>query len=403
MTVVFISYRVREQPAYATLLHRELSARLGDGTAFLASDSIRAGDDFVRVVFDNLRQCEVLLAVIGPRWLDTHGAEHGHGLGRDVDWVHREIAEAFATGVRVIPVLIEDADMPAEDRLPPDIAALARCQGLRLRHYSIDSDLDRLVDELRRTAPSLSVQPSGGFGAFTGPTLFRPASDRRSSCLIGVLSGSIRRVRSADVWVNSENTDMEMPRTTEFSVSAIILYWGSVRDGAGRVIDDVIADELANQVGARRPVTPGTVVVTGSGELAASNNVRHILHVAAVQGEPGTGFRQVRDIGSCVTNALVHGERLAAADPAVRTILFPLLGTGTAGGPVPATAQAMLLAMLDYIADTPTVLRIIYLLASTEAEHQAVTRVLRSLPLVPTGHAGDAGPGLDTSESIGGQ
>lgn len=399
MAVVFINYRVREQPAYATLLFRELTARFGSGAVFLASGSIRAGDDFVRAVFETLRRCEVLLAIIGPRWSDTHGAQHGHGLGRDADWVHREIAEAFAAGVRVIPVLTEDAEMPAEESLPPEISALARCQCLRLRHYSIDSDLARLVDELRRTAPSLSGQPSNGFRVFTEPRLFRSARAPESPCRIGVMTGTIRRVRSADVWVNSENTDMEMARITEFSVSAIIRYWGSIRDGSGRVVDDVVAAELARRVGAERPVTPGTVVATGSGELSASNNVRHILHVAAVQGEPGAGYRQVRDINSCVANVLVQCEQLASADPHVRSILFPLLGTGMAGGHVPDTALAMLLAMLDYVAGHPsTALRTIYLLASTEPEYLAIREVLAALPLVPLNRIGEDGSSFGTAE-----
>jgi O-acetyl-ADP-ribose deacetylase (regulator of RNase III) len=400
MTVVFINYRVREQPAYATLLHRELTTRLGRGVAFLASDSIRAGDDFVRAVFENLRHCEVLLAVMGSRWLDTRGAEHGYGLGRNVDWVHREIAEAFAMGIRVIPVLTEDAEMPSEESLPSQIAALARCQCLRLRHYSIDSDLAQMIDELRRTVPSLSGEPADGFAASSEPRLFQPARDPASSCRIGVITGTIHRVRSADVWVNSENTDMEMARITEFSISAIIRYWGSVRDGGGRVIDDVIAAELAQRVGAGRPVAPGAVLATGSGELAASNNVRHILHVAAVHGEPGAGFRQVRDVGSCVANALDCCERMAAADSHVRTILFPLFGTGVAGGPIVATSRAMLLAMLDYVTGHPeTALRAIYLLASTEAEYQAVSQVLRTVPLVPVVQSGGDRSLLDARES----
>lgn len=383
--MVFVNYRVQEQPGYATLLYRELSAQLGADAVFLASGSIRPGDDFVREVFDSLRQCEVVLAVMGPDWLDYHSAANGHGLGPGADWVRREIAEAFTLGIRVIPVLIEGAEMPSEEQLPPDIAALSRCQCLRLRHYSVESDLARLVDDLRRTAPSLAGSTDTAFPTHTGPMLFRSVQVPRPACRIGVVTGTIRRVRSADIWVNSENTDMEMARYTEFSISAIIRYWGAVRDGAGRIVHDLIAAELDARVGVDRPVAPGAVVVTGSGELAASNNVRHIVHVAAVTGEPGAGFRQVRNIGWCVTNVLVCCEQLANADPGVRTVLFPLLGAGMAGATVEPTVRAMVLAVLDHIAEHPaTALRAVYLLASTEREYETVTRVLRTLPLVPT-------------------
>jgi hypothetical protein len=85
--------------------------------------------------------------------------------------------------------------------------------------------------------------------------LFRIAG---AGCRIGVVSGSIGRVRFADVWVNPENTDMEMPRIREFSISAIIRYGGARPDQAGRVTEDLIADELSAAVGqhGRWPLAP---------------------------------------------------------------------------------------------------------------------------------------------------
>jgi hypothetical protein len=66
VSVVFVNYRVREQGGFATLLHRELSARFGAGQVFLASRSIPPGDDFIEHIFGTLRRCEILLAVMGP-------------------------------------------------------------------------------------------------------------------------------------------------------------------------------------------------------------------------------------------------------------------------------------------------------------------------------------------------
>lgn len=357
MPAIFVNYRVLEQPGYATLLHRELAARFGADRVFLASRSLRAGDDFVAEVFAHLRRSQVLLAVIGPRWLDFAGDPES-------DWVLREIAEAFALGLRVIPVLIEDAELP--ENLPPSVAALARCQYVRLRHYSIDSDIGVLVQELQRvkTPPSAS--------------LFRLDRDPVPTCRIGITSGSIRRVHDADVWVNSENTDMRMARHTDFSVSAIIRYWGSARDEAGRITEDLVADELERIAAPRRPVAPAAALVTGSGTLAVTNNVRHVIHVAAVQGEPGEGYRQVSDIGGCVINALARAEQLL-----VRTILFPLLGTGVAGADVTHTARMLVQAAVHHIERHPdTRLHRISFLAYDEHERAALDEAVRALPLV---------------------
>ncbi|SMD27475.1 macro domain-containing protein [Kibdelosporangium aridum] len=357
---VFVNYRVREQPGYATLLHRELAARLGPDRAFLASRSIRPGDDFVTTVFDTLRRCDVLLAVMGPQWIEFL-------TDPERDWVHREIQEAFSCGLRVIPVLVEDAELPDAELLPGGIAALARCQAVRIRHYSIDSDLDRLIRELGRT--------TGNIAAPDGPVEFRLSG---SPCGLEVLSGSIRRVRTADTWVNSENTDMKMARHNEFSVSGIIRYWGAIHDDAGRVVDDLVADELETKVREHRPVAPGTVVITGAGALRSSHNVKHIIHVAAVHGEPGAGYRQVLNISWCVTNVLTHAERLTA-----RTVLFPLLGTGVGGAEVIPTAERMVTAAIDYLRTNPaTALRKISFLGFEERERQALIGVFADMPAV---------------------
>jgi hypothetical protein len=199
------------------------------------------------------------------------------------------------------------------------------------------------------------------------------------------MPGSIHRVRTVDIWVNSENTQMQMARHNDFSVSAIIRYWGARRDATGMVIDDLIADELTERVGDRRPVVPGTAIVTGAGELAATNNVRHIIHVASVHGEPGAGFRQVHNIDLCVTNALNRAEEQAEVSSSVRSVLFPLFGTGTAeGAGVEMTADTVVSAVLDYVTNRPrTPLRAVYVLAYTVQELSVLRQVMNSLHLVP--------------------
>jgi len=199
---------------------------------------------------------------------------------------------------------------------------------------------------------------------------------------IGIVTGDIRRVTWADVWVNSENTDMRMARFEENSISAIIRFEGALRDAAGHVVRDDIADELERTVAGRRPVPAGTAVVTGAGGLAAHNGVRHVVHVAAVRGEPGEGYRPVADLGRCVTNVLLAVEELSG----VVTILFPLLGAGAAGGAAGPIARTMVGAILDHVTGRRrSRLTTIYLLASTAAERDACRRVMAAIPLLSAG------------------
>lgn len=183
---------------------------------------------------------------------------------------------------------------------------------------------------------------------------------------IGIVTGDIRRTRCADVWVNSENTDMQMARIQDHSISGLIRYEGAHRDNTGRVVHDTIKEELDAKIAGRRPVPPGTVVLTGSGALEA-RGVRMIAHVASVQSEPGGGFRQIREIGRCVANVLLAVDGAHGKDPSA--VLFPLLGAGDGGGDRRSTIQAMVGAVLDHFAADPSSrVRCAYLLAYTEAE-----------------------------------
>lgn len=160
---------------------------------------------------------------------------------------------------------------------------------------------------------------------------------------------------------------MDMARLDEFSVSSIIRYEGARRDDTGQVIEDHIADELARKTAGRRQVPAGTAIVTSPGELRR-RGVRYLVHVATVHGEPGAGYRQVREVGRCVTSALTEVDRLSVP-PAVRTILFPLLGTGQGGGELRPTVDALLAAVIDYYRAAPdTDITTVFLLAYTDIE-----------------------------------
>jgi tetratricopeptide (TPR) repeat protein len=152
---VFINYRGEDSYGYGAWLHAELSRRLGPELVFLDSESIPAGADFADQLLSRVRAARVLLAVIGTRWLTAAGADGRRRIDDPGDWIRRELEAAFAAGVRVIPVLTDDAQMPTEADLPADLAPLGRCQFRRLRHREAATDLGRLVAELAALDPDL--------------------------------------------------------------------------------------------------------------------------------------------------------------------------------------------------------------------------------------------------------
>ncbi|MBB5857539.1 macro domain-containing protein [Amycolatopsis umgeniensis] len=200
---------------------------------------------------------------------------------------------------------------------------------------------------------------------------------------LGIVTGDLRRVHCAQLWVNPENTAMRMSRVDELSVSAIIRYEGACRDTAGRITADVIADELERRVGPRRPVPAGTAIITGPGDLARFG-VRYVAHSAAVQGEPGGGYRQIRDVGRCATAVLTAIDGVTDPTP-VRSVLFPLLGAGQGGGDPADTARALVGAVVDYFTATPaSAITAVYLLAYTDIDLAACRKACDRAALRPS-------------------
>ena len=154
---VFINYRESDSRSYGALLYLALVHRFGSARVFLDSESIPAGADYAAELLSRVRRARVLLAVIGPYWLSCAGASGGRRLDDPDDWVRRELATAFDAGVRVIPVLTDEATLPSEQELPTDIAALSRCQYRRLRPRDAVADLARLVADI---APATLLLPS---------------------------------------------------------------------------------------------------------------------------------------------------------------------------------------------------------------------------------------------------
>ena len=156
---IFISYR-REEASYpAGWLFHQLADHFGGDQVFRDVVSIHPGDDFVDAITAAVGSCEVLLAVIGRRWL-TGTDEHGRRrLDDPGDYVRLEIETALTREVRVIPILLDGARMPGADELPPSLARLARRQALELNPSRFDDDTGKLLVVLEQaltgvTAPS---------------------------------------------------------------------------------------------------------------------------------------------------------------------------------------------------------------------------------------------------------
>lgn len=156
MSKVFISYRREDSIAYAGRLHDHLAAHFGADAVFMDIGQIEAGDDFAKVLAEKIAASDVVVALIGPQWLNARN-DQGRRLEQADDFVRYELAAALAQGKRLIPVLVGGARMPESKDLPVVIAALARRQAHELDDKRFQFDLDALIRQIERR-PSLLVQ-----------------------------------------------------------------------------------------------------------------------------------------------------------------------------------------------------------------------------------------------------
>ena len=199
---------------------------------------------------------------------------------------------------------------------------------------------------------------------------------------IGLITGDIQKITEIDVWVNSENTNMQMARHFERSISATIRYLGAKRDRAGRVVEDLIDNELRKEAGTG-DVPAGIVIPTGSGELLSSHNVKKIFHAASVVGQVGQGYKPITEITDCIQNALELVDSAEMADVTIQSILFPLMGTGTTRLETKGIAERLIDAAISYVEEKPdTKIQKIYFLAYHEEDLDLCRHIFEHEPRI---------------------
>ena len=170
---------------------------------------------------------------------------------------------------------------------------------------------------------------------------------------ISVITGDIREWSGIDVWVNSENTNMQMARYFDRSLSAMVRYEGAHKDDNDEVVEDTIALALAAAVGGREVVSPGTVYVTTAGRLEQTRGVKKIFHAATTQGVPGSGYQVMLDVEKCVAACLRRMDHPNYAGDELHSIVFPMLGTGEGGGDVNVIADRLVRTAVGHLCANP--------------------------------------------------
>jgi TIR domain len=147
---IFISYRREDSAPHAGRLYDTVSAKFGDDGVFMDVDSISLGLDFAEAIDRAVSSCDVLLAIIGSRWLTATDDSGRRRLDDPNDWVRLEIEAALERNVRVVPVLVEGAALPSVEDVPPSLAALLRRQAFKLTHEQFRMQAEALVSQIEK-------------------------------------------------------------------------------------------------------------------------------------------------------------------------------------------------------------------------------------------------------------
>jgi hypothetical protein len=156
---IFLSYRREDAAPYARLLQYQMAERLPMVPVFMDLDSIEPGLDFADVIGDAIGSCSVLLALIGRRWTTLVDEDGSRRLDNPDDLVRFEIETALARGIRVIPVLVDEATPVRRQQLPPELHKLARLNAIELSYGRYQYDADRLLDLVRRLLDAATEAP----------------------------------------------------------------------------------------------------------------------------------------------------------------------------------------------------------------------------------------------------
>lgn len=205
-----------------------------------------------------------------------------------------------------------------------------------------------------RAALSTELDPGEFCYAFTEDLKRRQHRPR----IIGYQTGGIDDVRGIDVWVNAENTDMQMARFFEASISGRIRSLGAAKTPDHAVFSDTINDDLRRQLRGQVAVPPGSVIVTTPGDLRYTHDVKHIFHVACAQhssfgkttadiGAVAVGFQRTLDRARTMNRNLLRITRVVLSP--VESMLVPLIGTGNGGArEVDVAARMIRIALEDH-------------------------------------------------------
>ena len=146
---IFINYRREDSRADAGRLYDRLHDRY-PSRIFRDVGSLEPGIEWRDAIDRVLANSDACIVVIGKSWLNVTDASGKRRLDDARDTVRQELQTALKSGMRVFPVLVGGAKMPAEEELPEELQALTRRNALEITEQDWNEDFEKLVGAVER-------------------------------------------------------------------------------------------------------------------------------------------------------------------------------------------------------------------------------------------------------------
>ena len=318
MPKIVISYRRADDDAIVGRIRDKLAVHYGDDSVFMDIDNIPFGVDFRKHINDVLQEGEVVIAVMGPRWIGPVGGAKAR-IWDAGDPVRIEVETTLKRGIPVVPVLVNGAEMPKPTDLPDAIRDLAFHNAALIDSgRDFHQHMDRLIQSLDR-----------GLGYRTRGPVRRRGAKQGLGWLLGLaMAGAVVVIAGGGWFVMTQRTSppVSAPQPTETKSASI----DTPSAAAGPGEQAVASSETGN--------SPAAAPVAEAPEPSTPAPAKADL--PAIDAASSGGSEKTAVVGGIADAAAEAAPHLVVPDLHTPTSIVPAAPTGGAIAALPPPVAA---------------------------------------------------------------
>jgi hypothetical protein len=152
---IFLSYRHADHADFAERIRDWFAWKYGRESVFMDFDTISLFSRFADDIDTQIAECDVLVAIIGPTWVNELRTRIDNG---EKDYVRHEIRLALEKGKPIAPIRIKGAGAPRRRDLPSDLQPMMEYHFAELdsgRHFL--DNIERIVNGVEELLARLDM------------------------------------------------------------------------------------------------------------------------------------------------------------------------------------------------------------------------------------------------------